>query len=114
MLNHIKYMKEHITRQDRLQRAEAWLLWSLNRGARDYCDLWRILRAYQDDLDLSDFRTFLKRKCEARGVGFSGPDDFFQDPMISYVKNTWEQWLGPLVPDLPPFETVFGELRLQN
>ena len=31
--------------------------------------------------------------------------------MLNYVQKTWEQWLGPLVPDLPDFNTVIGELR---
>ena len=86
--------------------------WGRSR-ARDYYDLWRILKAYRDDLDLSGFPGFLKRKCEVRGVGFDRPDDFFQDRMISYVKETWNQWLEPLVPDLPAFDTVVGELRPQ-
>ena len=86
--------------------------WGRSR-ARDYYDLWRILKAYRDDLDLSGFPAFLGRKCAVRGVGFSGPDDFFQDPMISHVERTWAQWLGPLVPDLPAFDTVVGELRPQ-
>jgi hypothetical protein len=29
------------------------------------------------------------------------------------VEKTWEQWLGPLVPALPRFETVIGELKPQ-
>ena len=33
--------------------------------------------------------------------------------MLSYVKRTWNQWLGGLVPGLKPFETVIGELRPQ-
>jgi hypothetical protein len=42
-----------------------------------------------------------------------GPESFFQEMMLAYVEKTWQQWLGPLVPELPPFETVVGELRPQ-
>ena len=54
---------------------------------------------------------FLREKCVARDVSFEGPGDFFEERMLSYVKATWEQWLGRLVPGLPSFETVIGELR---
>lgn len=84
--------------------------WARSR-ARDYYDLWRILRAHQAGLDFSGFSSFVQRKCEVRGVGFSGAEDFFQEPMISHVHKTWKQWLGPLVPGLPTFDLVVGELR---
>ncbi len=84
--------------------------WSRSR-ARDYYDLWRILDAYGEQLDLSNFVSFLREKCAARDVAFEGSDNFFQEPMLSYVARTWEQWLGRLVPDLPPFGTVIEQLR---
>jgi predicted nucleotidyltransferase component of viral defense system len=86
--------------------------WSRSR-ARDYYDLWRILGAYQNQLDLSDFSSFLRAKCIVRNVSFKGADDFFQKKVLDYVEKTWKQWLGPLVPDLPDFATVIGELRPQ-
>lgn len=79
--------------------------------ARDYYDLWRILGAYEGRMDLTDFSQFLVKKCSVRNVTFTGPEDFFADRMLAHVENTWERWLGPLVPELPPFETVIGELR---
>jgi predicted nucleotidyltransferase component of viral defense system len=85
--------------------------WSRSR-ARDYYDLWRVLGSYRDKMDLSDFPDLLREKCAIRSVTFDGPDDFFQDAILSHVRRTWLQWLGPLVPDLPPFDTVIGELRL--
>jgi len=86
--------------------------WSRSR-ARDYYDLWRVMEAYKDQLDLSNFVPFLREKCAARNVSFEGPEDFFQEPMLSYIKRTWEQSLGRLVPGLKSFETVIGELRPQ-
>jgi predicted nucleotidyltransferase component of viral defense system len=86
--------------------------WSRSR-ARDYYDIWRILKAYQDRLDLTDFGRLVKAKCEVRGVDFQGPDDFFDDAMLAYVERTWREWLGNLAPDLPTFEQVIGELRPQ-
>ena len=84
--------------------------WSRSR-ARDYYDLWRIFNAYGDHLTLTGFVQFLREKCAVRDVSFDGADDFFQPTMLAYVEKTWEQWLGPLVPDLPSYTTVIGELR---
>jgi len=84
--------------------------WSRSR-ARDYYDLWRVLNAYRDRLQLDGFASLLQQKCQVRGVGFQGAEDFFQGSMLNYVERTWEQWLGPLVVELPPFGTVVRELR---
>ncbi len=86
--------------------------WSRSR-ARDYYDLWRILGAYKSDLDLSDFHSLLREKCAVRNIGFKGQDDFFPETMLDYIEKTWVQWLGPLVPNLPPYKTVIDELRPQ-
>ena len=84
--------------------------WSRSR-ARDYYDLWRVLDAFGDRLNLSGFELFLREKCASRDVTFKGSDDFFEKEMLSYVEKTWEQWLGPLVPGLPSFDTVINALR---
>jgi len=86
--------------------------WSRSR-ARDYYDLWRVLCTYRDPLDTLDFPEFLQEKCAHRNVSFMHSDDFFQETMVSYVAKAWGLWLGPLVPDLPSFATVIGELRPQ-
>ena len=86
--------------------------WSRSR-ARDYYDLWRVLGAYRDRMDLAGFDSLLRKKCSVRGVSFTRPDDFFHDAMLAYVEETWEQWLGPLVPGLPSFDTVVHGLRPQ-
>ncbi len=86
--------------------------WSRSR-ARDYYDLWRVLSEYGGRMNLEGFDSLLREKCSARAVSFAGPDDFFHDAMLAYIEETWEQWLGPLVPGLPSFDTVIGELRPQ-
>ena len=86
--------------------------WSRSR-ARDYYDLWQVFGTYKEQMDLTDFPSLLHQKCAVRGVGFEGPDEFFHERILSYVGDTWEQWLGPLVPGLPSFETVINGLRPQ-
>jgi hypothetical protein len=84
--------------------------WSRSR-ARDYYDLWRVFGAYREQMDFSEFSSFLREKCAVRSVVFKSAGDFFQEAMLAYVEKTWDQWLGPLVPKLPTFETVVSELR---
>ncbi len=84
--------------------------WSRSR-ARDYYDLWCVLDTYGDRMELADFDLLLREKCAVRDVSFTGPNDFFDERMLVNVEETWEQWLGPLVSDLPAFETVIGALR---
>ena len=86
--------------------------WSRSR-ARDYYDLWRVFGAYKDRMDLAGFDSLLREKCVVRSVAFASPDDFFHTAMLAYVEETWEQWLGPLVPGLPSFDTVINGLRPQ-
>jgi len=81
--------------------------------ARDYYDLWRILGAYGGRIDISAFPALLGEKCALKDVAFSGPASFFPDAVLATVATTWKQWLGPLVPDLPPYETVIAGLRAQ-
>jgi len=33
--------------------------------------------------------------------------------MLAVVEKTWKQWLGPLVPKLPPYRSVIEELHPQ-
>ena len=86
--------------------------WSRSR-ARDYYDVWRVLGTYQNQMRLTDFNFLLREKCAVRGVSFFGPEAFFDTRMLSYIEDTWDQWLGVLVPSLPSFETVIDELRPQ-
>ena len=94
------------------QRALERRGWVRSR-ARDYYDLWRILGEHREQLDLADFPAFLREKCAIRGVKIAGPESFFPEAMLAGVEQTWTQWLGPLVPKLPPYTTVIEELRPQ-
>jgi len=84
--------------------------WSRSR-ARDYYDIWRIMNYYQAELHLETIPGLFLEKCKVRDISFQGPQVFFEGVMLDYIEKTWEQWLGPLVPKLPPFEQVIGDLR---
>jgi predicted nucleotidyltransferase component of viral defense system len=84
--------------------------WSRSR-ARDYYDIWRILNDYPNQLRMKILPDLFLEKCKTREVDFSGPEIFFKKVLVDYVEKTWEQWLGPLVPELPPFEPVIDNLK---
>ena len=91
----------------RLLEQRGWI----RSRARDFYDLWRILGTRRERMDLSGFPTFLREKCAVRDVSFNGPDDFFPAVILAIVEKTWEEWLGRLLPSLPPFADVLRELR---
>ncbi len=82
--------------------------WNRSR-ARDYYDLWSIFNVYQ--LNRDRFVHLLEEKCKFKGVNFEGVHSFFDSKMLSNVQRTWNQWLAPLVPSLPPYDTVVENLR---
>ena len=86
--------------------------WIRNR-ARDYYDLWRVLGEFGDSVDRVNFIGRLHDKCKLRNVDFEGPDDFFDSRVADDVKQGWESSLAALVPNLPAFDTVMGELQPQ-
>ena len=86
--------------------------WSRSR-ARDYYDIWRILNTYKNQLDFTNFYVLLHEKCAAKNVVFEKTEDFFEKDMLAYVEKTWEQWLSPLVPELPTYNQIIEELKPQ-
>lgn len=86
--------------------------WTRTR-ARDYYDLWSILGTYRNDMDFTEFISFLRDKCAERDVTFAGPEDFFDNHLLSLVHDDWEQSLKHLVQNLPASKSVVSELRLQ-
>ena len=68
--------------------------WTRSR-ARDYYDIWRILNAFGDHLNLRLVSCLLPLKCFRKGVIFGGVEDFFNEKMISNVKRTWGSMAWP-------------------
>lgn len=84
--------------------------WVRPRG-RDYYNLWRILKAHPDLLNLAEFGQLLHRKCQVKNVDFSGPASFFPEEMMVAVARTWKSWMEPLVSELPDWELLLADLR---
>ena len=75
--------------------------WSRSR-ARDYYDVWRVLKAYREHMNLSDFALFLGEKCAVRNVTFKGPDDFFRKPCWLTSRRPGSSGSGRWCPVCPP------------
>jgi len=84
--------------------------WGRSR-ARDYYDLWRISESYGNHLQLHNLRNLLEKKCASKNVSFVNADSFFEEKMVQNARQTWEQWLSPLMPDLPECEMLLRELK---
>jgi len=84
--------------------------WSRPR-ARDYYDLWHLVREPADRLSWDRVSSVLPEKCRVREVSLASVDQVFEDRLIEEVRATWERTLGPFVPELPDVEVVLAELR---
>jgi len=84
--------------------------WSRSR-ARDYYDIWMIFNHYPGQLRIEILPNLFLQKCKIRNIDFRGPEDFFNKTLLDYLAKTWEQWLGPLVLELPSFNLVIDNLK---
>jgi len=84
--------------------------WGRSR-ARDYYDLWRIFSCYKNQLDRNIIPEIASKKCTRKNLVFKNTEDLFNDTLMQDLDVAWEQWVKPLVVDLPAKETVLKELR---
>lgn len=84
--------------------------WARN-CARDYYDLWFLLRLEEGFVDLRAVRGILPQKCAVRDVVFTGVDDFFPPLIVSEAKRQWETSLADLVTPLPSFDDAIEGVR---
>jgi predicted nucleotidyltransferase component of viral defense system len=79
--------------------------------ARDYYDLWQILKHFGDHLDSKNLLALLRQKTHYVEVSFSTIDDFFTPELLQEAQEAWQSNLGPFVLELPPCNVVLQELR---
>jgi predicted nucleotidyltransferase component of viral defense system len=79
--------------------------------ARDYYDLWRILDTFSDALNPQEISRALKAKAQHRRVSYLGIDDFFTDELVTTARAQWVGSLGPVVAQLPDFDSTVESLR---
>lgn len=79
--------------------------------ARDYYDLWRILKHYSGSIKHECLLEVLNKKCKLREVSFVGIDDFFTHELVNEARQHWQATLGALVPDLPECDEVLEQTK---
>lgn len=80
--------------------------------ARDYYDLWCILKSYSIVADANRLVKILDKKCKHRGVSYKNIDDFFTSELVKEANQHWQATLGVLVHELPKCELVLDETKL--
>jgi len=84
--------------------------WARSR-ARDYYDLWHLVRAGRETIDWSSVAAILPAKCAHRGVDLRTVGDAFEAQLLEEVRATWRRTLGPFVRELPAVNRVLSETR---
>jgi len=85
----------------------------LQRGkARDYYDVWRLLKEEQEALDMPTVRSILIQKCRHKGLSAPEHQAFLVPERLSEAAVYWERDLANQVPggSLPEWATVTREL----
>jgi predicted nucleotidyltransferase component of viral defense system len=86
----------------------------LQRGkARDYYDVWRLLREKADAFDWATTRQVLGRKCEHKQLPEPSPEAFLSPAILQEAAAYWSQDLIGQVPsgNLPAWDAVTAELQ---
>jgi predicted nucleotidyltransferase component of viral defense system len=81
----------------------------LQRGkARDYYDVWRLLR--EKDFNQTMIGELLIEKCRITGIEFK-PELFFDPGRLSEANKFWTIALARLTRDLPEFKLIVNDLK---
>ncbi len=80
--------------------------------ARDYYDLWNVLKNYGSAVDSARLIKTLNKKCQHRDVSYQNIDDFFTPELVKEAHQHWQATLGNLVVGLPECAQVLDETKL--
>jgi len=80
--------------------------------ARDYYDLWCILKNYSSTVDNARLVEILDKKCLHRDVTYTNVDNFFTAELVKEANQHWQATLGVLVRELPECKNVLEETKL--
>ena len=84
----------------------------LERGkARDYYDVWRLLKEKQSQLDLPTLRDVFQKKCEHKQIIYQGPNQFTVAQKLKEAEPYWERELKQQTSELPSFGAVIKDLK---
>ncbi len=79
--------------------------------ARDYYDLWSVLKNYSFAVEKARLIEMLDKKCQHRDVSYQTIDDFFTPELTKEAHHHWQATLGNLVIGLPECGLVLDETK---
>jgi len=79
--------------------------------ARDFYDLWHLVREPDGRIDWDRVASVLPAKCSHRQVTIRTIADVFEASLLAEVRATWERTLGPFVRVLPAVDQILSETR---
>lgn len=85
----------------------------LQRGkARDYYDVWRLLKEKSDAFDRQKVRQVLSAKCQYKGIASPSAEAFLSPGLLETASAFWSQDLIGQVPakELPSWDVVTADL----
>lgn len=95
-----------------LQTHQKLVLRGWNRPrARDYYDLWSILKNYASVINKINLLETLNIKCKHRDVSYKIAADFFTDELVREANLHWQETLNNMVVGLPQCQLVLAETR---
>jgi hypothetical protein len=80
--------------------------------ARDYYDLWNVLKNYSSTVDNNRLIETLHKKCQYRDVTYKTIDDFFTPGLLKEAHQHWQATLGNLISERPECYYVLQEAKL--
>ena len=79
--------------------------------SRDYYDVWRLLAEKGEAFDHNLALGILRRKCQHKGLAFSGAQDFLVPEKLAEAERYWGRDLREQTHRLPGFREITSELR---
>jgi predicted nucleotidyltransferase component of viral defense system len=84
----------------------------IERGkARDFYDVWRLLKEKPDQVDRSTLQDVFLKKCEHKRIAYRGVKQFTAPTKLTEAEPYWERELRQQTSDLPSFRAVIKELK---
>ena len=80
--------------------------------ARDYYDLWRVLKNYRTTINIDRLVTVLDKKCQHRNVSYKTVECFFTPELTQEAQRYWDSTLSNLVVGLPNCQLLLNETKL--
>jgi len=77
---------------------------------RDLYDVIHLYRRRELEADRAEVVATLKEKCEFKGIPVPTIGAIQESPLVGELEAAWGQMLGYQLPELPSFDTFWGEL----